>query len=171
MIGTNRIARRIVIVHWKSEAGHACEVFSSLKVFCQLYPQYSYNTLSKYLSRESRVYEDEQVYVERKVLADKASVAKRPALHKRLFWDMIYDKIDWQRSYRTIIQRIIERGTKAEWEELTRYYGKKRVIQTLKDEINYLPDHIIKAVSDYFHLKPAELKCYTRKQSLPQLWI
>lgn len=166
MITTNPLVRRVLIVHWKNNDEHNCEVFSSLKNFCESYPQYNYNTLSKYLSRKQKAYENEQVYIQRKVIADKTSAAlKKPDLHRRLFWDMVYDKIEWHPSYRTIIQRVMERGTEKEWEELILFYGRKKVVKTLKEEINYLPDHIIEAVSQYFHLKPDELKCYTRKQS------
>ena len=38
-----------------------------------------------------------------------------PNLPQRLFWDFDFAKLDWDRSYRTVFERIIERGTKMEW--------------------------------------------------------
>lgn len=95
----------------------------------------------------------------------------RPHLHKRLFWEFRYDQIDWQKHYAVIIQRVIERGTPEEWNELVRFYGKHKVVGTLKNETNFLPDEIIADVCRYFTLPPSQLKCYTRKQSKPRHWI
>lgn len=95
----------------------------------------------------------------------------RPNLHRRLFWEFRYEEVDWQKEYAVVIQRVIERGTPQEWEELIRFYGKHKVVDTLKNEMNYLPDEIIEDVCNYFRLKPSQLKCYIRKQSLPRHWI
>lgn len=102
---------------------------------------------------------------------DKNKIKGRPNLPKRLFWEFRYEDIDWEKEYAVIIQRIIERGTTQEWEELVRFYGKDKVVSTLKYETNYLPDEIIEDVCRYFGLKPSQLKCYLRKQSLPRHWI
>src|SRR5688572_29425118 len=95
----------------------------------------------------------------------------RPSLNRRLFWEYRYDEIDWQKEYSAIIERVIERGTEDEWKELIRFYGRDKVVNTLKYETNYLPDEIIQDVCVYFNLKPTELKCYIRKQSTPRHWI
>lgn len=97
--------------------------------------------------------------------------ASRPRLHKRLFWEFRYDDINWQKEYAAIIERVIERGTEDEWKELIRFYGKEKVVNTLKNETNYLPDEIIEDVCRFFNLKPSQLKCYVRKQSRPRHWI
>ena len=95
----------------------------------------------------------------------------RPNLHKRLFWELRYEEIDWQKEYAVIIERVIERGTEEEWKELIHFYGRGRVLRTLKSETNYLPDEIILEVCRFFKLKPTDLKCYLRKQSTPGHWI
>lgn len=100
-----------------------------------------------------------------------AGIENRPNLHRRLFWEFKYEDIDWKREYAAIIERVIERGTEKEWIELIRFYGNNKVVDTLKNETNYLPDEIIEDVCRYFNLEPAELKCYIRKQSLPRHWI
>jgi hypothetical protein len=48
--------------------------------------------------------------------------SEKPALEPKWFWDMDYDGIDWQASYRSIIARILERGKPVHWEELIRFY-------------------------------------------------
>lgn len=102
---------------------------------------------------------------------DKKGSENRPNLHRRLFWEFKYEEIDWQKEYAAIIERVIERGTEEEWKELIRFYGTEKVVNTLKGETNYLPDEIIEDVCRFFGLKPTQLKCYIRKQSLPRHWI
>ena len=68
----------------------------------------------------------------------------KPNFHKRLFWEFKYEAMDWRKQYAVVIERVIERGTEQEWEELIRFYGREKVVYTLQKETNYLPDEIIK---------------------------
>ena len=52
-----------------------------------------------------------------------------------------------------VIERIVERGSPSEWEEMIGFYGAKKVKHTLKKDINYLSDRAIKKVTNYFNLK------------------
>lgn len=85
---------------------------------------------------------------------------QKPNLDKGLFWDMNYNEIDWQRTYRSIIERVLERGTKEEWEKIIRFYGKPKIITALKEEIKFLPDYIIDSISSYFNIRKEEMACY-----------
>ena len=96
---------------------------------------------------------------------------QKPDLQKELFWDWRYHEIDWQKTYRSIIERVLERGTKDEWKELIRFYGEPKIIKSLQKEIKYLPDYIIKEVARYFSLRQEDLACYTRKQLRKGQWI
>ncbi|MFT3822897.1 MAG: hypothetical protein QM731_03210 [Chitinophagaceae bacterium] len=55
-------------------------------------------------------------------------------LRKALFWDTDIHQINWQKQHKAVIQRIFERGNKAEKEEITRFYGKE-IIQTVLHKI------------------------------------
>ncbi len=48
-------------------------------------------------------------------------------IHKALFWDTDFDKIDWEKKYKAIIRRVFERGNTAEKKEILRFYGKNKV--------------------------------------------
>ena len=98
-------------------------------------------------------------------------MGQQPNLDKGLFWDWRYHDIDWQKSYRSIIERVLERGTKQECEEIVRFYGKRKITVALKDEIKYLPDYIIDSVSSYFNIRKEDMACYTRKQLRKGYWI
>ncbi|MBO9154791.1 hypothetical protein ACFOTA_21435 [Chitinophaga sp. GCM10012297] len=58
--------KRVVIVHWKNSEKQPFEVFSNLKNFCLSYPEYNYNTLNNYLSKEKVPFDNKEVRVERK---------------------------------------------------------------------------------------------------------
>lgn len=96
---------------------------------------------------------------------------QKPNLPKRLFWDWKYDKIDWDKHCLAVIDRVIERGTEEEWEEVVRFYGETKIVRALTTEIKYLPDYIIDDVCSYFNLKKKELACYARKQAQRGHWI
>ena len=95
---------------------------------------------------------------------------RKPNLPKRLFWEYRFDSINWKREADSIIDRVIERGTVADWDELIRFYGMAKVLDTVKNKIRHLPDEVIADVCKYFSLKPRELSCYTGKQSKPRHW-
>ncbi|WP_290795952.1 hypothetical protein [Flavihumibacter sp. UBA7668] len=65
--------KRIVLIHWKKQ--QETEVFSNLKNFCISYPDYNYNTLNNYLSKEKIPYDNEQIRVERKEIISKPKSA------------------------------------------------------------------------------------------------
>jgi len=52
-----------------------------------------------------------------------ASIAGIPNIRKMLFWDTDFDKIDWGRYRKAVVQRVLERGNEAEKEEIIRFYG------------------------------------------------
>lgn len=164
----NDNARRVILVNWKKLATNNFEVFSSLKNFCDNHPAYNYNTLSNYLSKKRIPYENDEIKLERKPLQIQSA---KPELPKRLFWEFDYEKLDWQRSYRTIIERVIEWGTPEEWKNMIHFYGIQSVIKALKEDIPYLTDRGIGAVCEYFQLSKTELRCYTKKQSQKGHWI
>ena len=51
------------------------------------------------------------------------SVKGVPAIRRSLFWDTDFDKIDWGRYRKGIIQRVLERGSKEEQREIARFYN------------------------------------------------
>lgn len=52
-------------------------------------------------------------------------------LRKSLFWDTDINKIDWQKQYRAVIERIYERGNEVEKNEIQRFYGSQKVDDVL----------------------------------------
>jgi addiction module HigA family antidote len=50
-----------------------------------------------------------------------------PLIRKALFWDTDSTKIDWEKQYKAIIQRVYERGNEAEKKELEQFYGATKI--------------------------------------------
>ncbi len=48
---------------------------------------------------------------------------KSPRIRKSLFWDADFDKINWAKYKKVVIQRVAERGSKDEINEITRFYN------------------------------------------------
>ncbi|WP_134089969.1 plasmid maintenance system antidote protein [Olivibacter sp. XZL3] len=65
-------------------------------------------------------------------------------LSTSLFWDTDINKIDWQRQYRAVIQRVFERGNEDEKGEITRFYGVEKVRQALEESKARIPYTIYK---------------------------
>jgi len=164
----SEVNKRVVVVQWKRFAGTDIDVFSSLKGFCESYPDYNYHTLNNYLSKKKIPFENDEIKIERQPLLNNV---KRPNLPRVLFWDLDFDKIDWKRSYRMVMERVLDKGNTAEWEEMIRFYGKVNVISALKNDIAYLSDMTADAVCTYFQLSKQELKCYLKKQLNKGHWI
>ena len=56
-----------------------------------------------------------------------------PKLRRILFWDSDMSKIDWQQHAKFIIERVYERGTKEERDEIDRFYGLEMVKELIHD--------------------------------------
>lgn len=54
-------------------------------------------------------------------------------LSKALFWDTDIQHIDWERQYKAVIQRVLERGNENDKNEIIRFYGAEKVSQALHE--------------------------------------
>ena len=71
-----------------------------------------------------------QAYYEIKKEKQKEESQEHPDLsiiRKILFWDTDINKIDWEKQYKYVIQRIFERGNNHEKKEILSFYGKDKV--------------------------------------------
>lgn len=48
-------------------------------------------------------------------------------IRKILFWDTDINKINWKDQYKSIIERVFERGNDAEKAEMLNFYGKEKI--------------------------------------------
>ncbi|HSZ87685.1 MAG TPA: hypothetical protein VK787_16745 [Puia sp.] len=158
-------------VHWKHRERFPDETFITTRSISEKYPAYSETSLDRIFKTTHNKFEDENVLIKKvPITYEPDTSAPIPVISKVRFWDSDYNKIDWIESYRSIIERIIERGSKQEWKQLVNYYGLSRVSNTIRNEILYLTDDVIEDVCEYFSFEKEELLCYIRKQSMPKHW-
>jgi hypothetical protein len=95
-----------------------------------------------------------------------------PNLDPKIFWEFIFDKINWELSYKMVIARIIERGGQDEIDEIVRFYGREKVITAVRDEIYFLPNYAIEDALKFFpEIKKEEMYCYLNRKDKPYDWI
>lgn len=70
--------RRVIVINWKDRTDNPFEIFSNLKLLSESYPDYNYNTLNNYLSKNKMAYENDKVRIERKVVHTAAIPATIP---------------------------------------------------------------------------------------------
>lgn len=61
------------------------------------------------------------------------NISDLPTLNKALFWDTDIQRIDWERQYRAVIQRVFERGNENDRNEIIRFYGAEKIKQALEE--------------------------------------
>lgn len=95
-----------------------------------------------------------------------------PNLNRVFFWDFDIDAMDFEKAYKTIITRIVERGGQDEIDEIARFYGLEKVIKTIRDEIYFLPNYAIERALKFFpELKKEEMYCYLNRKDKLYHWI
>lgn len=54
-----------------------------------------------------------------------------PIFNRRIFWDVNFDKLDYNGKANFIIERVFERGDVEDIRNCRRYYGDKKVAEAL----------------------------------------
>ncbi|MGE8534841.1 MAG: DUF6922 domain-containing protein [Chryseobacterium sp.] len=95
-----------------------------------------------------------------------------PEIHPKFFWDTNFILLDWETAYIPIISRIIERGGQNEIDEIIEYYGRKKIVDTIQNEIHFLPNYAIDRATYFFpELKKEEMNCYLNRKDKSYGWI
>lgn len=94
---------------------------------------------------------------------------KDAQLRPTLFWEYDLADFDWQAMRTLVVQRVIERGRPDDFYAMLNTYGLEGVKESIK-EIPSMNPKDMSFVCSVFGLKKEELKCYTKKQSRPELW-
>ena len=55
----------------------------------------------------------------------------RPDISNTLLWEYDLTTFHWDRSYKIVIERVLERGNLKEWREILNFYGKEKILQTI----------------------------------------
>ena len=56
---------------------------------------------------------------------------KKPNIPGHLLWEYDLDTFNYDKSYKIVIERVLERGNLEEWREILRYYGEEKILITI----------------------------------------
>ena len=94
---------------------------------------------------------------------------KNAEVRPSLLWEFDLEKFDWQQMRNEVVQRVLERGRMDDFYAILNLYGVEGVKAALR-EIPYMNDKDMNFACIAFDLRKEELKCYTKKQSMPLHW-
>ncbi|MBS1681219.1 MAG: hypothetical protein JST48_05870 [Bacteroidetes bacterium] len=57
----------------------------------------------------------------------------RPAIiNSALLWEYDLDTFNYEKSYKIVIERVLERGNLEEWREMVKLYSTKQILETIE---------------------------------------
>jgi len=93
----------------------------------------------------------------------------KPVFERRIFWDVNFDKIDYDAKASFVIERVFERGDVEDIRQCRRYYGDEKVTQVLLNA-KFLPEHRIHLAAAVTGRELNEFRCYILRQSNQELY-
>ena len=88
---------------------------------------------------------------------------------KRLFWDVDYSKLDFNKQKNFVIPRVMDRGMKEDVIFIWNYYGAETIKKVLLDA-RFLEDRTICYFSNKFAIKPESFRSFRIKQKNHPTW-
>ena len=57
---------------------------------------------------------------------------KKPNIPARLLWEYDYETFNFDKSYKIVIERVMQLGDLDEWREVVNYYSREQIIATIE---------------------------------------
>lgn len=55
----------------------------------------------------------------------------KPNIPGRLLWEYDLETFNYDRSYKIVIERVLQLGDLQEWREILSYYGEQKILETI----------------------------------------
>lgn len=94
---------------------------------------------------------------------------KRPLFNKRIFWDVDYERLDYNERAAFVIERVFNRGDVEDVRQCRRYYGDDKIKQILLST-KFIADHRLHLISAIIDEPLSAFRCYSLKQLNPTLY-
>ena len=94
---------------------------------------------------------------------------QNPIFNKRIFWDVVFENIDYDAKANFVIERVFERGDVEDIRNCRRYYGDEKVTQALLNA-KFLPETRMYLASAVINRPLKDFRCYTLRQLNPKLF-
>lgn len=92
-----------------------------------------------------------------------------PVISKLPFWDVDFSDLDFERDSLFILEKIFNYGLWADYKAIFAHYGEARIRREIV-EASYLKKDVVSFLCVILNLQPTDFKCFTKTQSLPELW-
>jgi hypothetical protein len=93
----------------------------------------------------------------------------KPIFNKRIFWDVNFEKLDYDAKASFVIERVFERGDVEDIRQCRRYYGDEKVTEVLLNA-KFLPEHRLHLASAVISKPLDKFRCYLLRQLNPELF-
>lgn len=57
---------------------------------------------------------------------------KKPNIPAYLLWEYDLETFNYDKSYKIVIERVLERGTMEDWKEIVSYYSNEKILETIE---------------------------------------
>ncbi|KXK22004.1 MAG: hypothetical protein UZ12_BCD005003424 [Bacteroidetes bacterium OLB12] len=57
---------------------------------------------------------------------------QKPNINPSLLWEYDLDTFNYDKSYKIVIERVLQLGNLHEWREILHYYGEDKILETIK---------------------------------------
>ena len=93
----------------------------------------------------------------------------KPVFNKRIFWDVVFENINYDAKANFVIERVFERGDVEDIRNCRRYYGDKKVAEALLNA-KFLSETTMYLASAVINKPLKDFRCYALRQSNPTLF-
>jgi hypothetical protein len=56
----------------------------------------------------------------------------KPDIRPGLLWEYDLETFNWERSYKIVIERVVQLGRLNEWKEIYKFYGSEKILETVE---------------------------------------
>lgn len=92
-----------------------------------------------------------------------------PIFNKRIFWDVVFENIDYEAKANFVIERVFERGDVEDIRNCRRYYGDEKVADALVNA-KFLPENTLYLASAVINRPLKDFRCYNLRRLNPGLF-
>lgn len=93
----------------------------------------------------------------------------RPKFNKRIFWDVNFEALDYDKRPKFVIERVFERGDVEDYRECYKYYNEDFIRDVILNA-RFLPEHAMYLAAVVIDQPVTELRCYKLRQLNPELY-
>lgn len=79
------------------------------------------------------------------------------------------ESVDFDKHRSWLVKRVLEKGSKQDWDQLQKFYGKPAIAESVKT-MRSLEKRAHSFACAMLDLQPTECRCYTNRQSHATHW-